>query len=504
MSRSAVAAAAVAMNDHFDLPERYDPAVPLEQLVESGHNARRRFNPAKLEELAASIREQGIIEPLVVRPFPLNGDTQYEIVAGARRFRASKIAQRTAVPCVIREYSDGAVLELQIIENIQREDLDPLEEAAGYHALIESDKSRYSAAFIANRIGRSEKYVWDTLRLLNLIPDAQQHLEHGRITRSHAVLLARLTPKQQATIIDPVSGGLFVHSGAELRGLADDVKPGKYDGLKAVSVKELEHYIADHVRFDVKQLATTAPLEFGETAQRIEAAQAKPGRGKKVISIHYGHHVQDSAKDASGERTFGHGTWKRADGQEGSKRCESSVLGVVAVGLHYGQAFEVCIAKDSCDVHWKQERRDRERTQQLRASGKTAQADKREEKIRQERAAAEAKEAAERKRWEAARPAVLKAIAGKVKTVNATRFREFFLAQCDRCYTTPNLKTAGGLMPAPRNGETLLRLAVMTTLVPYITTYHQPSREFLKIAKQLGVDVPKILKAQAIDSEAAK
>ncbi len=497
MSRTAAAAAANELNERFDLPEKYDPAVPLSALVETGHNARRKYDAGKLEELAASIREKGIIEPLIVRPFALNGTAKYEIVAGSRRCRASKIAGRTAVPCVIREYSDSDVLELQIVENIQREDLDPVDEAFGYAALIESDKSRYSAAFIADRIGRSEKYVWDTLRLLNLVPEAIAHLEAGRITRSHAVDLARLTKAQQEAIIDPVMGGLFVQSAAQLEGLDDNAAPDTFAHVKAVSVKELERYIADHVRFDVKHAATTAPLEFGATAARVEAALAKPGRGKKVISIHYGHHVQESARDAGGERTFGHGTWKRADGLEESKPCESAVLGVVAVGEGYGQAFDVCVAKDTCDVHWKKERKDREATQKLRSSGKTKQADEREEKLRAEREVEDKKREAAQKAWVAARPAVLEALAGKVKTVKVTRAGELLMSAFVRYYGPHVDKGARALMPAPKNAEAIVRLAAFATLVPLVNGYWNPPPEFIKLAKQLGVDVPAIVKAHA-------
>lgn len=505
MTRTAVVTAATELNERFDLPEKYDPAVPLAALVETGHNARRKYDAGKLDELAASIREKGIIEPLIVRPFALNGTATYEIVAGSRRCRASKIAGRNAVPCVIREYSDSDVLELQIVENLQREDLDPIDEAFGYAALIESDKSRYSAAYIADRIGRSEKYIWDTLRLLNLVPDAIAHLEAGRITRSHAVDLARLTKAQQTAIIDPAKGGLFVQSAARLEGIDDaDGKPGTFDHVKAVSVKELERYIADHVRFDVTHAATTAPLEFGATAARVEAALAKPGRGKKVISIHFGHHVQESARDTGGERTFGHGTWKRADGLEDSKTCAAAVLGVVAVGEGYGQAFDVCVAKDTCDVHWKRERKDREATQKLRSSGKPKQAAAREDKLRAEREAEDKKREDARKAWAAAGPAILEALAGKVKTAKVARLGELLMSAFARSYGQAVDKRARALMPAPKTADAIVRLATFATLVPLVDGYRAASPAFIKLAKQLGVDINAIVKSQAAKAAAGK
>lgn len=409
MNRAAVADAAEALTEVFDLAERFE-SVPLSALVESGHNARRKFDPHKLEELAASIREKGIIEPLVVRPFAMNGSAHYEIVAGARRFRASSIAGRTAVPCVIREYSDSDVLELQIVENIQREGLEPLDEAAGYAELIKSNPARYSAAFIADRIGRPEKYVWDTMRLLNLVPDAKKLLEEGRITRSHAIVLARLTAEHQKAVIDPKGGGLFtIDHAASLAFDEDPKETRKLDGLKPVSVRELEHYITEHVRFDAEHLATTDPLEFGETAKRIQEAAEKPGRGKKVIPITYAYHLHDDAKDSS-ERTYGVNSWKRADGQEKSKTCEHAVLGVVAAGSEeYGKVFDVCVARDKCTVHFGDVIRAKEKNAKLREKGSSGAkvADKREAAARAKQLREAEQQEREREAWRKLEPLVV-------------------------------------------------------------------------------------------------
>ena len=503
MSRAAVATAAEQLNERFDLPETYDPAVPLTALIESGHNARRKFDPSKLDELAASIREKGIIEPLVVRPFPLNGDTKYEIVAGARRFRASKLAGRTAVPCVMREYSDTDVLELQIIENIQREDLDPIEEALGYKALIDSNPSHYSAGFIADRIGRSEKYVWDTLRLLNLVPAALEHLETGRITRSHAVILSRLAHEQQEVIIDPENGGLFTGDRASLALEGDDDRtPEPFDCKKAVSVKELEHYVADHVRFNVQQQATTAPLEFGETAKRVEAAMAQPGRGKKVIAITHDSFVKPDAKDEK-ERTFGPTSWKRADGLAGSKTCELSVLGVVAVGSRdYGQAIDVCIARDKCEVHWKQEIKDKARTSKLRESGETKKANKREEDRQREEQRLAEKQAAEKKTWEAAKPAIIDAVVKSMKTSSIAKLADLVVVGCDRSWNHEYAKSAQKKLPR-RNADQVVRQAALVVLLQSVERFDAKD-VFPKIGKRFGVDVAKILKTMSTDAKEAK
>lgn len=507
MSRTAVAAAAEEIKKHFVLPSKFEPAVRLELLVHNGHNARRRFDPVALEELAGSIREQGVIEPLIVRPItfkrssPGVGGSEtvqgFEVVAGERRSRAAQLAGLSAVPCVIREYSDADVLELTLVENIQREALGPLEEANGFKTLLAFDKTRYSAAYIAQKIGRTEKYVWDTLRLLNLIPELVEHLETGRITRSHANALSRLKPDQQKAIAHPETGGLFVPAGRELEGLDETRKPSKFDGLKARSVKELEAYIADHVRFDPGQAAKMAPLEFGETERQILEAQQKPGRGAKVVAIHFGHFVQESAR--ADERTFGSGSWKRADGQQGSKRCEQAVLGVVAVGEGQGQAFAVCVAKDKCDVHWKQERKDRERSQKLRSSGRTKQAEARERKVEEERKAREAKEAAEVKRFEAARPVILSAVAAAVRKRKPSQLADFLLTAVDGLsYSSGAAKRRALEYIKPKSkADDIVRAAALVVLAGELYGYSAARGHFAKRAKAFGVDLNKILAASA-------
>lgn len=500
MSHAAVVDAEEKLEQHLEDPGHFEKAIPLVLLVESGHNARHRFDPVKLEELASSIRQKGIVQPLVVRPFVLDGENRFEIVAGARRYRASKLAGRTVVPCIVREYTDSDVLELQIIENIQREDLDPLEEAAGYAALIESNPSRYSAAFIADRIGREEKYVWDRMRLLALIDQAKKLLDERAITVSHATALSRLTPAQQKTLVHP-DGALWT-SEAHRLSFEDDIDSiNEYDGLKPISVKELEVHIANHVRFNPKQAAEVAPLEFGEVAQLVEAAEAKPGRGKKVIHITQLSMVPADARDEN-ERTFARASWKRADGQDDdAPRCEHAQLGVVAVGPDYGQAFDVCTAKDKCDVHWGKERREKQRNEKLRSSGQEEKAAAREDKHRQEQAEAAAKIDAAKEAFERAMPALVEALISQVKKSSPRVFSDLVLTYVDRQQDVA--KIARAKLPAPRNGDAIVRQAALIVLLHELRAW-QSWRTFPRVAKRFGIDVSKILKAQAQKAKPTK
>lgn len=166
--------------------------LPLSMLDESGTNPRRTFEPSKLVELAHSLTIHGLIQPITVRP---KGD-RFEVVAGARRFRAAQIAELADVPTRILELSDEETLEVQIIENSQRQDVHPYEEAAGYQRLL--DLPGYDVAALASKCGKSQSHIYARLSLLQLIPAVAEAFQQERITASHANLIARLTPEQQA------------------------------------------------------------------------------------------------------------------------------------------------------------------------------------------------------------------------------------------------------------------------------------------------------------------
>lgn len=421
---------------------------PITALMPSPFNPRKHFGD--LDDLAANIRVQGVLVPLLVRTTDVLHGPHLEIVDGERRYRAATLAGVTTVPVIERTLTDDEVLEIQLVAAIQRQDLTPLEEARGYRALIDSHPAKYSAAYLADRIGRSEKYVVDRMRLLQLTPTLQRLLEEERFGVAHAELLAKLKPEDQDRAIAPGDpkkygrerepGGLWASMGRTLYDEVDDAggpaPADPYAGLKARTVKELEAWIARHVRFDVQHFAATAPLDFGETAIAVEGAARQPGRGKKVIQITEDYRLEDDAKDAS-VRVYGRQSWKRADGTEGTSRggrhgtrvdsptCEHAVLGVVVVGPGYGTAYPVCIARDRCQVHWAAEIKEREKTAKLRAKGQSSKADAREKKAAETHEQRWKREAAERKArgeawaavWKHLQPEVVRQ-AKAVKTIS--------------------------------------------------------------------------------------
>jgi ParB family chromosome partitioning protein len=194
------------------LPGRFDQ-LPITAITASKTNPRTHFDDAYITELAGSIAEKGLIQPIIVRPRPHSGlNGTYEIVAGECRYRASKQAGLLKVPAIVRDLTDDQVLEAQLEENIHRKNLTPLEEAAGYRRLIDSNPDKHSAETIATRIGMSVGYVWDRLKLNDLIPEAKALLEAERFTVGHAILLSRLKPEDQTRAIDPDGASLFNRS----------------------------------------------------------------------------------------------------------------------------------------------------------------------------------------------------------------------------------------------------------------------------------------------------
>ena len=171
-----------------------DMMVPVEELAPNPEQPRRNFSEEALQELADSIRAKGIIQPLIVRPAAEEGHS-YQIVAGERRWRAAQLAQLHEVPVIIRDFSDSEVLEIAIIENIQRADLNPVEEALGYRQLME--RFGHTQEKLAEALGKSRSHIANLMRLLQLPDEVQQYLRDGKLSAGHARALI--------TSADPIS-----------------------------------------------------------------------------------------------------------------------------------------------------------------------------------------------------------------------------------------------------------------------------------------------------------
>ena len=238
-------------------------ALPLTDLLESPTNPRRTF--ADLDALADSIRTHGVLQPLVVRPS--NG--HFEIVAGARRYRAAQLAGLERVPVRVLSLDDAAAQEAQIIENLQRADVPPIEEARGYQALADRDPAN-TPEVIAARVGRPLPYVYQRLKLLTLAPEIQDALAQDVITISHALLLTRVPAGQQAKAFEQCFHALY--HGKTRENLAP--------------LRQLKEWIDTKTQLEVRSRDTEVLLP--ELAAAAEQHEAESGASLIALStLHY-------------------------------------------------------------------------------------------------------------------------------------------------------------------------------------------------------------------------
>jgi len=221
------------------------------------------FRTEDIEELAASIREQGVLQPVVVRPRASGG---YELLVGERRLRASKLAGATRVPAIIRQVDDRRALEQALVENVQRADLGPLEEGAAYRNLL--DLFELTQEEVARRVGKSRVHITNTLRLLDLPNEIRSMIDEGRLQAGHArALLAIKDPEKQiATARRAAERGLTVRQIEELARAEEPHATSEEKEQRSRRFPDLEEPLADHLGTDV----------------RIESGR---GRGRIVISF---------------------------------------------------------------------------------------------------------------------------------------------------------------------------------------------------------------------------
>lgn len=233
--------------------------IPLKDLKLSPLNPRKHFDQKKIDEMAASMKEKGILQPLVVR----QSNGKYEIACGARRFKAAEAAGLAEVPAVVREMDDKAMLEVQVIENLQRENVHPLEEAEGYEQLIK--KHGYdSADQVADKIGKSRSYVYGTMKLLALIGELRQAFYDGKFDRSIAILLARIPEKRQ-------------------KKAAEDI--GVYSQYNHMTYRRAKEYIREHFTLNLSK----APFDPKDAQLVVKAGscadcQKRTGNQKELFA----------------------------------------------------------------------------------------------------------------------------------------------------------------------------------------------------------------------------
>ena len=467
-------------------------------LLPSPLNPRKHFDEAKLQELADSMQNGvGVIEPIVARANGKPGT--FEIIAGERRWRAATKAGLDQVPVIVKSMSDAQVVELMLIENGQREDINALEEGAGYKQALKIGAFKDVDA-LAEHVGKSRRHVYDTLKLVDdLIPEVKTLLDRGLITASHAVLISRLPADKQKEIVEVdddynrVYGHkspLFEHEHTLREEDHDDDEydrlAGKdpYHGLKAKSVRELERWIAEHHRFDPKVRVNRDV--YAETAAAVEASP-------KVVYITHYHQVNPDAKEGNTQRIYSCVSWKRADGKRGSTPCDKSVLGLVVVGPEYGHAFQVCINKN-CDVHWKEERLRKEREAKRRAAAPASSSRARQDDGDSAWQRAERERKAAAAVWKSVLPRIVEAAVAAVRAATPSLlFR--VIADVDADRYSADYKRAAKLLSPKEDAASLLQVVALACVLDDAGNgeYGSSEEEFRPTAKLLGIDVDALL-----------
>lgn len=236
----------------------------LTQIIPSTTNPRKSFDPVALEQLAESIKEIGVTVPVLVRYHAPNEDFEdiYELVSGHRRLKAAALADLETIPAFIRELTDAEVLDIQMVENLQRADLHPMDEAAGYQALIAASAERGVALTqeeLAHKVGKPLSYVAQRVKLLDLTETPRKVFQEGHINLGHALILARLTPELQAdglrTIFDGNRQYAKIKDVAEVveKAIASATDPKQYNGPReaARSVSQLKNWVKSEVELNL-------------------------------------------------------------------------------------------------------------------------------------------------------------------------------------------------------------------------------------------------------------
>ncbi|TNC90099.1 MAG: chromosome partitioning protein ParB, partial [Thalassolituus sp.] len=239
--------------------------LPVEWVQPGRYQPRRDIQPEALEELAASIKAQGLMQPIVVRPLPGQTD-RFEIIAGERRWRATQLAQLDKVPALVRDVPDEAAIAMALIENIQREDLNPMEEAMALHRL--QNEFELTQMEVAEAVGKNRATVANLLRLMNLNDDVKKMLEHGDIEMGHARALLGLSGDQQSTAAnDVVSRALTVRqTEALVRNLQSGSGKKEADSRPNPDVQRLERMLGEKL------------------GARVAIQHSAKGKGKLVIN----------------------------------------------------------------------------------------------------------------------------------------------------------------------------------------------------------------------------
>ena len=232
--------------------------ISITDIQKNPYQPRKEFDREKLDELAQSIKENGVIQPIIVRQSPVIG---YEILAGERRYRASLLAGLTSIPAVVKQLSDQEMMVQSIIENLQRENLNPIEEARAYESLVEKG---FTHAEIADKMGKSRPYISNSIRLLSLPEQILSEVESGKLSQAHARSLVGLNKEQQDYFFQRI--------------IEEDISVRKLEALLTEKKQKKQQKNDYFIQNEEEQLKKLIGLD-------IEIKLSKKDSGKIIISF---------------------------------------------------------------------------------------------------------------------------------------------------------------------------------------------------------------------------
>ncbi|OZB16346.1 MAG: chromosome partitioning protein ParB [Marinobacter sp. 34-60-7] len=253
----------VNLNQDVDNHDGELRELPVDLIQRGRYQPRRDMDPAALQELADSIRQQGVMQPVVVRPL---AGGRYELIAGERRWRATQLAELDRIPAIIRDVPDDAAIAMALIENIQRENLNPIEEAFALQRL--QDEFGLTQAQVADAVGKSRTTITNLLRLIGLTEDVRLMLEHGDLEMGHGRAMLTLPPEQQMQVArQVVAKSLSVRQTEALVRSVQQQKPADDDRPKALdpNIRALQDDLSERL------------------GARVAISHGKRGKGKVVI-----------------------------------------------------------------------------------------------------------------------------------------------------------------------------------------------------------------------------
>lgn len=431
--------------------------LPIDAINETvKDNVRQSFSEEKLEELAASIRQRGVLKPILVRP----DGNRFTVIDGARRLRAAKRADCKTIPARVRQIDDDAAEEEMIIANLHHEDMTPLDEAAGYQRLL--DKGR-TVNDLATRLGKPKRYIYEHLTLMRLVPQAQELVRQEILPLAYALKLAAVPAERQPEGLGQCFRPLFREEPRR-----DQLEP----------LANLTAWMEKSVRLDPR--SEDVQVLLPNLAEQVQAAEEERKASLVALSTLHFHTEKSEPRPILAKG------WKPAEGKE---RCKFAQPGVIVLGEGQGTLLQVCIAKKKCEKHWG---RPKSKNGQPTADQLEAEA----ERKRQE--ATWARQQQEQERWRKdLRPRALQFIAER--TAKLAWNRTLLLLLLDELNADGSFVE---LIGKPAKLPTRRYPQAVAVAIALRRSWRR--EDLIRLGKRLGVAIPpKVLQSHAENEEGA-